>query len=113
MFSINQNIIFRKGNVWESVKIVRICKESRLYLLRDNKGQIFWRNSSQIRQSNIKIKSVSRPTYISDSEEEGGESGTNNDDDDDDESINSVEDETIRNEQSANVRRNVKKFKEM
>ncbi|XP_011688911.1 PREDICTED: uncharacterized protein LOC105450661 [Wasmannia auropunctata] len=40
MFKVNQNVTFKKGDIWEAAKIVGICKEPRSYLIKDNGGRV-------------------------------------------------------------------------
>lgn len=63
MFSVNQNVTFKKGGTWEPAKIIRICKNPGSYL-RDNKGQVLRRNISQVRQFCIKSNYGGRSIYI-------------------------------------------------
>ncbi|KYM99557.1 hypothetical protein ALC62_09697 [Cyphomyrmex costatus] len=54
LLKVNQNVTIRKGDSWVPAIIVKICKEPRSYLIRNDKGQMLRRNSNHIRRSSIK-----------------------------------------------------------
>lgn len=50
-FDEGQNITMKVGNNWEPAKVIKTCKEPRSYLVKHENGQVYRRNSSQLRQS--------------------------------------------------------------
>ena len=50
-FDEGQNITMKVGKNWEPAKVIKPCKEPRSYLVKHENGQVYRRNSSQLRQS--------------------------------------------------------------